>query len=465
MEDYETQEYLQKVDFGGLYRVKRRSDGELLALKVMQFATEKESNLCVEDVRGIVVNSNLVPCLDHFVEKDYQHHIIMPLYKEDLQARIDSRGVLPREAVIRMLRDVATGLACLHKHHKIHRDVKPRNIMLEGDDGSEKFLLGDHRLAKDIGNSLADRQRTGTYDCKVDMWALGVTACCALLSPEETTIMFTFLPVDHDKAMHTIAPILEDKIGPRLASIVLQLLIKEPHKRPNAVRLLHSLDSPYTSGPLQSAEFHLNEEQFLLREQNRRLKEAYTALEAESLRLQEEHAQLPAVIKPTIKAKLVPIQSQGASTINGERRHGKKHKVMRPSDPVVDSRGENDGTPLHYAVKGGQTAIVELLLDNKADPNLKDRNGDAPLHLAAEGNYADITELLLRDIRIDVNAKNPFGVTPLHQSAQNGCESNAKILLRHKADPRCRDAAGRTPVDAATTSGHHKLARLLSAIP
>jgi ankyrin repeat protein len=39
-------------------------------------------------------------------------------------------------------------------------------------------------------------------------------------------------------------------------------------------------------------------------------------------------------------------------------------------------------TALHFAVKGGYSNFVQLLLNNRADPNIKDKKGNSPLDLA-----------------------------------------------------------------------------------
>ena len=50
-------------------------------------------------------------------------------------------------------------------------------------------------------------------------------------------------------------------------------------------------------------------------------------------------------------------------------------------------------TPLHYACIFKRTAMVELLLANGADPNIKDAEGKTPVELAEEKNLTEILEL------------------------------------------------------------------------
>jgi ankyrin repeat protein len=52
-------------------------------------------------------------------------------------------------------------------------------------------------------------------------------------------------------------------------------------------------------------------------------------------------------------------------------------------------------TPLHMAVNKGYKKMVEILLNNYADPNIQDSQGFTPLHIAARKGLLDITKLLI----------------------------------------------------------------------
>lgn len=71
-----------------------------------------------------------------------------------------------------------------------------------------------------------------------------------------------------------------------------------------------------------------------------------------------------------------------------------------------------------------QTDVVGLLLQNGAEPNLKDGLGNTPLHLAACTNHVGVVTLLLR-AGTDVNELDNHGRTPM-QLAQ----SKLKLLQR-----------------------------------
>jgi hypothetical protein len=57
----------------------------------------------------------------------------------------------PAPSVVAVVDAVADGLTVLHRHGVVHRDLKPVNVLLRSDpDGTERVLLGDLGIAKDL---------------------------------------------------------------------------------------------------------------------------------------------------------------------------------------------------------------------------------------------------------------------------------------------------------------------------
>jgi streptogramin lyase/predicted Ser/Thr protein kinase len=67
----------------------------------------------------------------------------------DLKKRIERQGPLPPEEAVALLGQVAEALDAAHAAGIVHRDVKPHNILLEG----ERAYLTDFGLAKALGES------------------------------------------------------------------------------------------------------------------------------------------------------------------------------------------------------------------------------------------------------------------------------------------------------------------------
>lgn len=60
----------------------------------------------------------------------------------------------------------------------------------------------------------------------------------------------------------------------------------------------------------------------------------------------------------------------------------------------VNARGERGMTPLHYAVEQGHAELVQFLLAQGANKNLKDDNGDTPADTTKLINNEDIWVIL-----------------------------------------------------------------------
>lgn len=91
---------------------------------------------------------------------------------------------------------------------------------------------------------------------------------------------------------------------------------------------------------------------------------------------------------------------------------------------------------LNWAVDGGSYRMVELLLDNGADPNPYPEPRvvltNTPLHVAVWARRLDLAALLLdRGARID--AQNADGYTPLHWAVLHGDAAGVLFLLARGA--------------------------------
>jgi ankyrin repeat protein len=60
----------------------------------------------------------------------------------------------------------------------------------------------------------------------------------------------------------------------------------------------------------------------------------------------------------------------------------------------VNGRDEEERTPLHWAAESGDISFVQLLIDQGADPSLKDRWGWTPQRVAAQNRCTEIVQLL-----------------------------------------------------------------------
>ena len=113
------------------------------------------------------------------------------------------------------------------------------------------------------------------------------------------------------------------------------------------------------------------------------------------------------------------------------------------------------------AVKNGDTAKVQSLLDKGVSPNLKADDGKSVLMLAAYLGHTDIAKLLL-DKGADVNAKDKDGKTALMYAAEKGNIEMAKLLLEKGADLNAVDNDGKTALQIAQENNQTAMVEFLS---
>jgi len=120
-------------------------------------------------------------------------------------------------------------------------------------------------------------------------------------------------------------------------------------------------------------------------------------------------------------------------------------------------------SPMHYAAYKGNPRIVDYLLNNGGDPNIRGRHDSTPLHSAAWGRNIQVLELLLED-GAEVDARTDEGETPGMTAALRGEQDMLEILFALSADPHATDIHGTNLVDLAAAGGHKSIVELLQQI-
>jgi ankyrin repeat protein len=62
--------------------------------------------------------------------------------------------------------------------------------------------------------------------------------------------------------------------------------------------------------------------------------------------------------------------------------------MMHNANPNLEN--ESNQTPFHEALEGGHDEIIQILVENKADVNTRDKDGNTALHLAVKYTKRDI---------------------------------------------------------------------------
>ena len=139
---------------GVVYRATQLALDRPVALKVIarQFAGDeafRDRFLRESRLAARLDHPAVVPIFDAR-EEDGELIVAMRLVAGgDLRKRIEASGPLPPEEAVALLGQVADALDAAHAAGIVHRDVKPHNILLEGD----RAYLTDFGLAKAVGDS------------------------------------------------------------------------------------------------------------------------------------------------------------------------------------------------------------------------------------------------------------------------------------------------------------------------
>jgi ankyrin repeat protein len=122
-------------------------------------------------------------------------------------------------------------------------------------------------------------------------------------------------------------------------------------------------------------------------------------------------------------------------------------------DADLEAVSELQGTrALHLAAEFGDTALVTLLLDGGASIDSRDDDDRTPLFRAAVAGHTDTASVLLdRGAMIDAR-ESTVGRTALLEASVRGKSEVVPLLVMRGADIHAVDASGRTPFRLAASA-------------
>ncbi|XP_005611571.2 ankyrin repeat domain-containing protein 49 [Equus przewalskii] len=125
----------------------------------------------------------------------------------------------------------------------------------------------------------------------------------------------------------------------------------------------------------------------------------------------------------------------------------------------VNTRDEDEYTPLHRAAYGGHLDVVRELIAQGADVHAVTVDGWTPLHSACKWNNTRVASFLLQH-DADINAQTKGLLTPLHLAAGNrdGKDTLELLLTNRYVKPGLKSSSEETALDIARRTGiHHYL--------
>jgi eukaryotic-like serine/threonine-protein kinase len=260
------------VGTGGMSTVWRARDVLLerkVALKILH-ARYGEDDEYVErflrEARAVAQMShpNIVTVIDRGEDRERQFIVFEYVEGENLKQLLDKRGPLPIHEVVNLALEIARGLAFAHERGIVHRDVKPQNVLLNGDGRAKVTDFGIARsldvergvtqtgTVMGTSNYIAPEQASGErVGTESDVYSLG----CLLFELLTGDVPFpgdNFVAVALQHLNEPPPSVLERRqdAPPRLAWLVDRALAKDPEQRPTMEEVVAELEA--TRDPTQA---------------------------------------------------------------------------------------------------------------------------------------------------------------------------------------------------------------------
>lgn len=128
-------------------------------------------------------------------------------------------------------------------------------------------------------------------------------------------------------------------------------------------------------------------------------------------------------------------------------------------------KNDSGEIPLSVALRCGNRSVAQCLLEKTENPaSIVDNDGSTLLHKVAQSDMTALARQLIDVCGIPLEAKNNAGQTAVHVAASYGCCKMLKYLLEEKdADVNAVDNAGRTPLFCGANDWKLRVLKILCA--
>jgi eukaryotic-like serine/threonine-protein kinase len=209
---------------------------------------------------------NVVRVIDVFSEDGIQHIVMEYVSGQTLLELVESHGTLLEGEAVDYIKQVAEALTKIHRKGLVHRDINPRNIMI--DDHDQCPVLIDFGIAKEFSSNQSDKSYSKDFapweQCisgfqsqapTVDVYSLAATLYYAVTGKKPEC--------SYDRKLHATELRSPREFAPRLSESVYQAIMQgmaiEATARPQTMadwlRLLdpnHQQITRYSGWPLRA---------------------------------------------------------------------------------------------------------------------------------------------------------------------------------------------------------------------
>ena len=247
---YEVEELVGTGGMSSVYRAHDRLLDRKVALKVLHQQYSDDDDYVERfrrEARAVAALShpNIVTVIDRGEHEGRQFIVFEYIHGENLKALIERRGPAPVATALELAMQIARGLSFAHQQGLVHRDVKPQNILLNGDGQAKVTDFGIARsldvqqgmtqTGTVLGTSdyIAPEQAQGhRVDEHTDVYSLGVVLY-EMLTTEVPFPGENFVAVAM-RHINEAPPAIRDQrpdVSPRLEAAVQRAMAKRPEDR------------------------------------------------------------------------------------------------------------------------------------------------------------------------------------------------------------------------------------------
>lgn len=352
------------------------------------------------------------------------------------------REYLNFKEVLRIVREIASGIAYAHSKGIIHRDLKPDNILL---DDWREVKIADFGLARLMGvdNSftsagetvgtpyyMAPEQLSGDeVDARSDIYSLGLIAY-ELAVGRRMFLEDNYLQLARQHFNEPVPDFATKESGiPKwYEEFVKKCSAKKPEERfQSAYEIVDLINQKFPQSPSKNTKIP-----------------AILSFSASAKDKKEKSfiGKIFGVIFVSIFAVVFTFVYYSTPWVRG------KAISLIQNTPVAKYFGNKVNLTekdLYTAIKLGDVDSLRIFLGAGFDLNLQNENGQSLLHLAIISKQVKVVEALI-EVGANIDITDDNKVSPLMLAAKNADSEVVSLLLKHNALTDFKDSDSKTPL-------------------